>query len=144
MNFTTQVVISRPRPHVLELISNPDNLTVWQPGLKSVELLAGKKNQIGARSRITVEFRGLRIEMIETMVANEPPELFSSIYAAKGVKNLVENRFFAEGPGSTRWVIANNFKFSGLMSVIGVFLQDSISQQNRESMQRFKEFAESS
>ena len=100
MNFTTQVVINRPRPHVLELISNPDNLTVWQPGLKSVELLAGKKNQIGARSRITFEFRGLRLEMIETVVAYEPPELFSSTYAAKGVRNLVENRFFAEGPAA--------------------------------------------
>ena len=45
MNFTTQVVINRPRPHVLELISNPDNLAVWQPGLKSVELLAGKRTK---------------------------------------------------------------------------------------------------
>ena len=137
MCFTTQVVINRPRPHVLELISNPDNLTVWQPGLKSVELLAGKKDQIGARSRITVEFRGLRLEMIETVVAYEPPDLFSSTYATKGVRNLVKNRFFAEGPGSTRWGNSERLEILGFDVSYRRLFAGFYSPAERESMQRF-------
>jgi uncharacterized membrane protein len=144
MNFTTQVVINRPRPHVLELISDPGNLAEWQPGLKSIELLSGARNQVGARSRVVFEFRGFRLVMIESVVAYEPPDLFSSLYEARGVRNLVENRFFADGPGKTRWVLVNNFKISGWMSVVSPFLQDSVPQQNRQAMQRFKEFAEHS
>ena len=50
MNFTTQIVINRPRDRVVELMRNPDNIPKWQPGLQSVELLSGEKDQVGARS----------------------------------------------------------------------------------------------
>ena len=66
MNFTTQITINRPRQRVIELIRNPDNIAKWQPGLQSVELLAGEQDQVGARSRIVFEMRGLRLELIET------------------------------------------------------------------------------
>jgi hypothetical protein len=142
MNFTTQVVIGLPRPRVIELVSDPANLPEWQPGIKSVELIAGERNTVGARSRVVFDFRGFRLEMIETIVAYAPPEIFAARYEAKGVRNLVENRFFDDGPEKTRWVLSNNFTFSGLISFVSPFVRDSIPQQNRDAMQRFKIFAE--
>ena len=142
MNFTTQITINRPRQRVVELIRNPDNIAKWQPGLQSVELLAGEQDQVGARSRIVFEMRGLRLELIETIVEHSPPDRFSSVFEARGVRNRVENRFFEDGPDQTRWVMANSFKFTGLMSVVGLFLHDFVPHQSLESMNRFKQFAE--
>ena len=83
--------------------------------------------------------------MVETIVAFAPPDMVRcACYEAKGVQNLVENRFFADGPAKTRWVLSNSFTFSGLMSFVSPFVQDSVPQQNRDAMQRFKAFAERS
>ena len=49
MNFTTQVVIDLPRLRVIELVSDPGNLPQWQTGIKSVELIAGARNRVGAQ-----------------------------------------------------------------------------------------------
>jgi uncharacterized membrane protein len=142
MNFTTQVVIQLPRPRVIELVSDPGNLPQWQPGIMSVELIEGERNTVGARSRVEFDFRGFRLEMIETITAYSPPDMFAARYEARGVRNAVENRFFADGPAKTRWVLSNNFSFSGLMSFVSPFVRDSVPQQNRDAMQRFKAFAE--
>ncbi len=144
MSFATQIMIDLPRPRVIELISDPRNLPEWQPGIKGVELVTGASNTVGARSRVVFDFRGVRLEMLETIVAYAPPEKFSALYEARGVKNLVENLFFADGPAKTRWVLSNTFTFSGLMSFVSPFVLDSVPQQNREAMQRFKAFAERS
>lgn len=144
MNFTTQIVINRPRDRVVELMRNPDNIAKWQPGLQTVELLSGEKDQVGARSRIVVDARGFRLELIETIVEHNPPERFASLFEARGVRNFVENRFIADGPDATRWVMANSFKFTGFMSLAGLFLRDFVPRQSLESMSRFKDFAESS
>ena len=142
MNFTTQVVIELPRQRVIELVSDPGNLPEWQPGIKSVELIEGERNTVGAKSRVVFDFRGVRLEMLETITSYAPPDMFAARYDARGVRNLVENRFFADGPAKTRWVLSNNFTFSGFMSFVSPFVRDSVPQQNRDAMQRFKAFAE--
>ncbi len=142
MNFTAQIVIDRPRERVVELIRNPEHLAQWQPGWQYGPLLAGKLDQVGARRRVFVELSGLRLEMIETIVASSPPDLFSSVYTARGVQNRVENRFFAENPETTRWVMSNAFQFMGLMAVVGTFVGDLVPKQTVAAMRRFKQFAE--
>ena len=143
MKFTTKVVIAQPRQRVLELIMDPYRLSQWQPGIKSVDLLTGHKDRPGARSRVVFELRGIRLEAIETVVKRQPPEVFSATYEARGVKNLVENRFYEEGAGQTRWVMHNTFEFSRLMSVGAIFVQDLIAKHTLEAMNWFKAFAES-
>ncbi|MFN8496941.1 MAG: SRPBCC family protein [Anaerolineae bacterium] len=143
MVFTTQITIARPRQRVLELIRNPDNLPKWQPGLLSVELISGEKDQVGAKSRVIYEMRGIRLPVTETIIKHAPPDVFVSAYESRGVKNVSENRFFEDGPDATRWVLINDFRFTGFMSVMGLFFQDTVPKQTLESMKRFKAFAES-
>lgn len=69
------------------------------------------------------DFRGFRLDMVETIVAYAPPDMFAARYEAKGVRNLVENRFFADGPQKTRWVLSNSFTFSGLMWFVSPFVE---------------------
>ena len=65
-------------------------------------------------------------------------------YDGKGVKNVVENRFYEDGPGQTRWVMTNTLDFSPLMAMVAPIITDLVTKQNRESMQRFKAWAEES
>lgn len=144
MKFTSQVAIDRPRKRVLELMTDTNNISHWQQGVRSIELLSGSRDQVGARSRVVFEMRGVRLEMIETVVQHRPPDLFASTFVARGVKNLVENRFYEDQAGRTRWVMDNTFEFSGMMSVLAVLIHDYVTKQTLESMSRFKMFAERS
>ena len=142
MKIRSEVTIDRPRQRVIELITNPENTPQWQPGVKSVELIAGEKDQQGAQSRVVFEFNGLRLDVIETVIKRSPPDLFASTFEARGVRNTVENRFFEAGPERTRWVMDNSFDFGGLLSLAEVFARKTIAKQTVHSMNRFKAFAE--
>lgn len=142
MKISSVITINRPRERVVELITNPDNTPKWQSGVKSIQLLSGEKDQVGAKSRVVFEFNGFRLEIVETVVKRSPPDLFSSAFEARGVKNTVINRFYEVEPDKTRWVMKNEFHFGVLMSVVGVLIRDVISKQTVESMRRFKLFAE--
>jgi hypothetical protein len=142
MKFAAQIVIERPRALVIELIRDPAYLSQWQPGWRYGALQRGEQDQVGAMRQVNVEVHGVRLEMVETVVAYSPPEFFASSYSAKGVKNLVENRFYADSPDTTRWVMSNVFQFTGVMGIVAVFIGDFVPKQTHESMRRFKLFAE--
>jgi hypothetical protein len=144
MKYTCEISIERPRARVLELIMDPDAFAQWQPGVRSFQLLSGQLGQVGARSRVVFEMRGMRMEMTETIVQRRLPDSYTLMYESRGVKNLVENRFYEEGPARTRWEITNTFEISRLMAVATPFLHDIVARQNQDAMERFKAFAEQS
>ena len=94
MKYNSEVVIDLPRPRVVELFDNADNLSKWQPGLSSFEPLSGELGQTGAKSRLVYDMNGRRVEMTETIVSRDLPDEFSATYAAKGVMNWKENWFY--------------------------------------------------
>ncbi|MEZ4768294.1 MAG: SRPBCC family protein [Caldilineales bacterium] len=82
MKVTSEITINRPRERVVELITNSDYTPKWQPGVKSVELLSGEKDQLGARSRVIFEFSGMQLEVVETVIMRSPPDRFASAFEA--------------------------------------------------------------
>ena len=86
---------------------------------------------------------GRRVEIFETIVRRDLPDEFSATFEGKGVKNWISNRFYEDGPDRTRWVMENEFKFSGFMALMSFFMLGAFSRQTLEDMARFKEFAES-
>ena len=143
MKYTSEITLDLPRERVIELFDSTENLYQWQPGLQSFEPLEGEPGQAGARSRLVYDENGRQVEMIETIVRREFPDDFTATYEAKGVKNRVANCFVEEAPGHTRWVMDNEFKFSGLMALMGLFMRGAIQKQTLRDMNRFKAFAES-
>ncbi len=144
MKYEIEVTINLPRQRVIELFDSSENLTKWQPGLKSFEHLSGEPGRAGAKSRLVFVENGRRIEMIETITSRNFPDEFSGTYEAPGVMNWVVNRFYEDGPNSTRWVAEQEFKFSGLMAVMALFMRGAFPKQTRKFMELFKAFAESS
>jgi uncharacterized protein YndB with AHSA1/START domain len=142
MKSTAEVIIDRPRERVLELIMDPANFAKWQPGIKAFQLLSGQQGQPGARAKVVIDMHGVKLEMIETIVERKLPDVYTLRYEGKGVKNLVENRFYAEGPNRTRWTATSTLEFSLVTAVASGFIRDMVVKQNHESMRQFKAFAE--
>ena len=143
MKYTVELTIGLPRERVIELFDDSDNLPKWQEGLRSFEHMSGEPGHPGARSRLLYDMGRRQVEMIETIEKRALPDEFSGIYEASGVWNRVENRFYDEGPDLTRWQIDTEFRFSGVMKVLSLFMRSSFPKQTLETMEHFKEFAES-
>ncbi len=142
MKYACEVIIDLPRARVVELFDSQENLKQWQPGLQSFEHLSGEPGQPGARSRLVYDERGRRVEMTETIETRNLPDEFTAIFEAKNVWNRSANRFTEVGPNQTRWVNDNEFRLSGLMWVMGLFMGGTFRKQTLADMNRFKAFAE--
>lgn len=143
MRYKKEILIDLPRERVIELFDNPENLAKWQEGLQSFETINGEPGQSGAKSLMLYDLNGRRVEMIETILKRDLPDEFTGTYEAQGVWNWIGNRFFEEGPDKTRWELETEFKFSGLMRILALFMRGSFPKQTLGQMTNFKEFAES-
>jgi hypothetical protein len=143
MEYTVELTIDLPRARVVELFDDPDNLPKWQEGLQSLEHISGALGQPGAKSRLIYDMGRRQVEMIETIEKRSLPDEFTGIYEASGVWNRVANRFFEEGDSTTRWQIDTEFRFSGFMKIMSVFMRSAFPKQTRGTMESFKAFAES-
>ena len=142
MKSSYEIIINRPRQRVLDLIMDPANFPKWQFGVKTFQLLSGQQGQPGARAKVVIETHSVKLEMTETIVARQLPDLYSLRYEGKGVKNFVENRFYEDGPDRTRWTMTNTLEVGLMMAVAGPFINEIIGKQNHDSMKAFKNFAE--
>lgn len=142
MEYTVELVIDLPRDRVIELFDNPDNLPKWQEGLQSFEHLSGDLGQPGAKSRLLYDMGNRKVEMIETIEVRSLPDEFTGIYEASGVWNRVVNRFYEEGDSRTRWQLETEFRFSGYMKILSLFMRSGFPKQTRQMMESFETFAE--
>ena len=144
MKYQNEIEINLPLYRVIELFDNPDNLKHWQPGLESFEPISGTPGQPGAKSRLKYNMGNRKIEMIETITKRNLPDEFSGTYEAKGVYNIISNRFISLGDYKTRWVADNEFQFSGFMKLMGWLMPGLFKKQSQKYLEDFKKFAENS
>ena len=142
MQYTVSIDIDLPRDRVIELFDNPENLYKWQTGLLSFEPIEGEPGQPGAKSKMVFKMGKREIEMVETITKRELPEAFDGTYDAKGVYNVVKNRFTELGPDKTRWDSDQEFQFGGIMRMIAFIMPGAFKKQSLKYMQDFKAFAE--
>jgi uncharacterized membrane protein len=144
MKYSLEIVIDKPRPKVVELFKNSENLPKWQPGLINFIPISGEAGKPGAKSKLEYDMNGRKIEMIETITVNNLPDEFSGNYETKGVFNTYQNFFYEEGSDKTKWVTVSEFQFSGIMKLMGFFMKKSFPKETQKFMNRFKEFVENS
>ena len=142
MKYQNEVEIDLPIERVIELFDNPENLQYWQPGLQSFEHISGTPGQPGAKSRLKYLMGNRKIEMIETILKRNLPDEFSGTYEAKGVYNIVSNRFIPLGAYKTKIVAHNEFQLSGFMKLIGWLMPGTFKKQTQKYLEDFKAFAE--
>ena len=142
MKYVSVIDIDLPRPRVVELFDDPENMKKWMQGLQEFTHLSGLPGQIGARSKLLFRMGNRRVEMIETITSRNLPDTMGGTYEAKGVFNLITVRFI-DLDGKTRYVSEQEFRFSGLfMKLMARLMPGAFKKQTMKYMQAFKEFAE--
>jgi carbon monoxide dehydrogenase subunit G len=142
MKYSNEIEINLPLNRVIALFDNPDNMKHWQPGLQGFEHISGTPGQPGAKSRLKYKMGSREIEMIETITKRDLPKEFSGTYDAKGVHNIIENRFYPVGENKTKWVADNEFQFSGFMKLMGWLMPGAFKKQSQKFLEDFKAYAE--
>ena len=142
MKYSTEVEINLPVKKVVELFDNPDNLKHWMEGLQNFEHISGTPGQPGAKSRLKFKMGNREIEMIETITVRNLPEEFSGTYEAKGVFNIVKNKFIPISVNKTKHITESEFQFSGMMKLMGIIMPGAFKKQSMKFLNSFKNFAE--
>ena len=142
MKYTCEVEINKPLDRVIELFDNADNLTKWMEGLISFEAVSGVPGQPGAKSRLLFKMNNRQMEMIETITVRNLPHEFSGTYEAKGVFNIVKNRFEKISDTKTKYISEQEFQFKGFMKLIAFMMPGAFKKQSMKYMNDFKRFVE--
>jgi uncharacterized membrane protein len=143
MKYTIEIEIDKPIDKVVELFDNADNLKKWMEGLQSFEHISGTPGQPGAKSRLFFKMGKREVEMIETITVRNLPDELSSTYEAKGVFNIVKNRFEKVSENRTKYITENEFQFKGFMKIFAFLMPGAFKKQSYKYLELFKNFAES-
>ena len=142
MKYTNEIEINKPIDKVIALFDNPDNLKKWMEGLQSVESLSGIPGHVGAKSLLEFKLGKREIKMIETVTAKNLPHEFTGTYEAKGVFNIVKNKFIDMPGQRTKYISEQELKFKGFMKLFGLLMPNAFKKQSMKHMNDFKNFAE--
>lgn len=142
MKYSVEVEIEKPLEEVLSAFDNPENMAKWMEGLQSYEHLSGTQGEVGAKSRMNFKMGKREIEMIETITEVNPPSNYSMTYDAKGVFNIINNRFEKMSETKTRYITDNEFQFKGFMKIIGGLMPGAFKKQSQKYLDDFKRFVE--
>lgn len=143
MKYDVKVEIEAPRPRVIELFDNSENLVKWQPSLLEFEHLTGNPGEKGATSKMRYKMGSKEVTMVETVVKNDFPSSFVATYEAKGVWNEVINTFEETGVGRTSWSMQSEFQCKGIMRVLSFLMPGVFKKETLKQMNHFKTFVES-
>ena len=143
MKVTNEVTIDADRKTVWRVFDNPDNLSKWQPTLRSFTHRSGTPGQPGAVSEVVYDENGRDVVMTETMTERREPDFMAGSYDSSWSKAIIVNHFETIGDNQTRWAIYANHQFKGIFKVLGLFFRKSIVGRTEEWMQRFKLLVES-
>lgn len=143
VEFTQDVVVSRPLAEVVELLSDPEHAKHWQKELQSIEPLSGTPGQPGAKSKMSYESSsGRKFQLEETIVSSDLPTEAVSTYETSGMKHTVTSHLEALDASSTRVVMHNAMQLSGMAKLAGPILQKSLKEQIEQRSDDLKAYLE--
>jgi len=143
MKYSHEIEINLSREKVIKLFDDHENMPKWQEGFISFKPLKGKPGEEDSTAKLNYKMGKRDIEMIETITKRNLPDEFNATYEAKGVFNIIQNRFIDQGK-TTKWISVNEFRFKGFMKLIAFFMPGAFKKQSFKYMKDFKKFAENS
>lgn len=143
MKYTCTTKIKLPIDKVVALWENESNFKYWQDGFKSIELLSGKHNREGAKTKILFEGKQ-KMELIETIISNDLPKEKVGLYEHIHMTNTQTSRFVVIDEHTTKYISEVEYlKFNGFMiKVFARLFPSKFKAQSQKWMNQFKTFAE--
>lgn len=138
MKLRFEQVIDASIENVWAMFDNPDYMPRWQHNLKAHVQKSGVSGQRGSVAELIYDENGRKVVMTETVTERREPDLLAGTYdSAHATMNIV-NHFEKIDERTTRWVGYCNFRFKGLMKIIGPLIRGNIRKRTEADMGRFK------
>ena len=146
MKYTCTVDINLPKEKVVDLWNDQNNYKEWQDGFQYIELLSGEVNTEGAKSKILLQGKKSRIELIETIVSSNLPNEITAIYEHKHMTNTQTTKFESIENNKTKYISEVEYtQFNGIMiKLLAKLFPGKFKAQSQKWMIQFKNFAEQS
>jgi uncharacterized protein YndB with AHSA1/START domain len=138
MKHKTEVLIDADRATVWRLFDDSDNMSKWQPTLKSFTHKSGTPGQPDSISDLVYDENGREVAMTETITARRDQEFLGGTYESKWGNVIVFNHFEETTDGKTLWKSNVNYVFKGFMKILAIFMRKSICGRTDTDMNRFK------
>jgi len=142
MKYSVDIKINATLEKTTSLFDDYDKRKEWMDGLESSELLNGQQGEPGAKTRLKFKMGKRKIEMVETVISRNFPDDFTVVYEAKGVYNIVINRFEKIDENTTRYVNDQEFRFKGFMKIMALLMPGAFKKQSKKYLNDFKNFVE--
>ncbi len=101
MKFKGSIEIDKPQEVVALFFINPDYLGEYQEGFLRKELVSGNVGEKGAISKMYYAMGKREMELTETVIANNLPNVFEGHYHHKHMDNTMKCTFTALEPNKT-------------------------------------------
>ena len=143
MKYTCSIVIEKPIAEVISLWDNPTYYEQWQDGFKSIELLKGEYNTVGAKSKILFDGK-VKMELMETLITVNLPAEKTALYEHIHMSNTQTTRFEALATDKTKYISEVNYtQFNTiLVKIMAKCFPSMFKKQSQKWMTQFKKFAE--
>jgi len=143
MKIDSEIVIDADRETVWAAFDNADNMTKWQPTLKSFTHKSGPKGEPGSVAELVYDENGREFVLVERMTEKRKPDFMAGTYESQWSTAIIVNHFESVDDGRTRWKFFANHRFRGIMRFLAIFMRGSICRRMEDDMQRFKLLVES-
>lgn len=144
MKFICSVVINKPKELVAKLFSNPEFLSEYQDGFIRKEIVSGKHFEVDTISKMYYKMGKGEMELIETVLKNELPNLFLAQYHHKHTENTMLSTFTAIDENTTKYEAEINYTaFKGVMvNIMRCLFPSMFKKQVQKWLDNFKVFVE--
>ena len=144
MKFTCSVTINKPRKTVVALFENPDFLGEYQDGFIKKILISGDAGKENTVSKMYYKMGKGEMELTETILKNDLPEVFLAQYHHKHTDNTMQSSFIVLDENTTQYDAEIHYTaFRGFVIKVMAFLFPSFfKKQVQKWLTNFKIFVE--
>ena len=140
MKFNCTVNINRSIKDVSEAFQDPEVMKACQEGLIEIIHLSGERGKKGSTAKIVYE----KMELIETIIENNLPDIFFAEYDHKHTNNTMKVSFKEISPTKTEYYTEIEYlEFKGfIVNLMAKIAPSFFKKQVLKWMKRYKQHLE--
>lgn len=143
MNIELSRHIRRDIPAVRAAVADPGRLPAWQPTLKEVRTLDGRRGEPGSVCELVYDENGREVRLEETVTDARGNELLEFNYRGGQAVSRIRHWFASPAPGETVWTVDCRFRFQGLRArLLAPFMKGPLRRRIDDDMARLQSLLE--
>ena len=144
MKHKGSIEIAKPRSEVVKYFADPNYLGEYQDGFVKKDLISGDQGKDGAISKMYYKYGNRDMELTETIISNQLPDLFESSYHHKHMDNTMKCKFTELDDQRTKYEYEFEYtRINWVMpKLMAILFPGMYRKQGEKWMKQFKEFVE--